>query len=158
MRMSLIKIRKYHTDCNNNPPHTVSFMTPIPSTSRRLHSEFIRLLFLQDHRETDRFFAVSGVQVTTWTFPLPSHDVLGSPERKSRRHPLQGCSFTYGLKYWWGTYHFKNTYSPITLANISSINLVFIFRCSSSPSNPLYGRSIDSSILVLVFHHTDTYI
>jgi hypothetical protein len=27
----------------------------------RLHSELIRILFLQTHRETDRFFAVSGV-------------------------------------------------------------------------------------------------
>jgi hypothetical protein len=32
------------------------------STSGRLHSEFVRLLFLQTHRETDRFFIVSGVQ------------------------------------------------------------------------------------------------
>ena len=32
------------------------------STSGRLHSEFVRLLFLQAHRETDRFFAASGVQ------------------------------------------------------------------------------------------------
>jgi hypothetical protein len=37
-------------------------MTAISSTSGRLHSEFVRLLFLQDHRETDRFFASSGVQ------------------------------------------------------------------------------------------------
>ena len=37
-------------------------MTDIVSTSDRLHSEFVRLLFLQDHRETDRFFAASGVQ------------------------------------------------------------------------------------------------
>jgi hypothetical protein len=37
-------------------------MSAIPSTSDRLHSEFVRLLFLQDHRETDHFFAVSGVQ------------------------------------------------------------------------------------------------
>jgi hypothetical protein len=35
---------------------------PIASTSGRLHSEFVRLLFLQDHRETDRFLPVSGVQ------------------------------------------------------------------------------------------------
>ncbi len=35
----------------------------IPSTSGRLHSEFVRLLFLQAHRETDRFFASSGVQL-----------------------------------------------------------------------------------------------
>ena len=34
----------------------------VASTSGRLHSEFVRLLFLQAHRETDRFFAASGVQ------------------------------------------------------------------------------------------------
>jgi hypothetical protein len=56
------KIRKYRADYNNNPPNTVSFMSPIASTSGRLHSEFVRLLFLQTHRETDRFFAASGVQ------------------------------------------------------------------------------------------------
>ena len=38
-------------------------MTAITSTSGRLHSEFIRLLFLQTYRETDRFFAVLGVQL-----------------------------------------------------------------------------------------------
>ena len=37
-------------------------MPTIVSTSGRLHSEFIRLLFLQSRRETDRFFASSGVQ------------------------------------------------------------------------------------------------
>ena len=38
-------------------------MPGIVSTSGRLHSEFVRLLFLQVHRETDRFFAASGVQL-----------------------------------------------------------------------------------------------
>ena len=38
-------------------------MPAIASTSGRLHSEFIRLLFLQAHRETDRFFAASGFQL-----------------------------------------------------------------------------------------------
>ena len=57
------KIRKYRVDYNNRPPSPVSFMPPIPSTSGRLHSEFVRLLFLQTHRETDRFFAASGVQL-----------------------------------------------------------------------------------------------
>ena len=37
-------------------------MPAIAGTTGRLHSEFIRLLFLQTHRETDRFFADSGVQ------------------------------------------------------------------------------------------------
>jgi hypothetical protein len=44
-----------------NVTNTVSFMTAIISTSGRLHSEFVRLLFLKAHRETDRFFASSGV-------------------------------------------------------------------------------------------------
>ena len=56
------KIRKYRDD-NNRPPSVVSFMSAIASTSVRLHSEFVRLLFLQAHRETDRFFAASGVQL-----------------------------------------------------------------------------------------------
>jgi hypothetical protein len=57
------KIRRYRADYNNKPPNTVSFMPDIASTSGRLHSEFVRLLFLQAHRETDRFFAASGVQL-----------------------------------------------------------------------------------------------
>jgi hypothetical protein len=56
------KIRKYRADYNNRPPSAVSFMPAIASTSDRLHVEFVRLLFLQAHRETDRFFAASGVQ------------------------------------------------------------------------------------------------
>jgi hypothetical protein len=38
-------------------------MPTVPSTSGRLNIEFVRLLFLQAHRETDRFFAASGVQL-----------------------------------------------------------------------------------------------
>jgi hypothetical protein len=55
------KIRKYRADYNNNP-NAISFMPTIASTSGRLHSAFIRILFLQPHRETHRFFAASGVQ------------------------------------------------------------------------------------------------
>jgi hypothetical protein len=61
------EIQKYRADYNNNPPNTVSFMPAIASTSGRLHSEFVRLSFLQAHRETDRFFAAPGVE-------LPQHD------------------------------------------------------------------------------------
>jgi hypothetical protein len=42
---------------SNNPPRGVDFMPTIASTSGRLHSEFIRILFLQSHRESDLFFA-----------------------------------------------------------------------------------------------------
>jgi hypothetical protein len=63
------KKRKYRTD-KNNPPHTVSFTSTISCVSGRLHSEFIRLLFLQDHRETDRFFTDSGVDLVQSTSGL----------------------------------------------------------------------------------------
>jgi hypothetical protein len=39
----------------------------LDSTSACLRSEFVRLLFLQDHREADRFFAASGVQLAQST-------------------------------------------------------------------------------------------
>ncbi len=55
------KIRKYRSDYNNN--NVISFMSVIGSTSGRLHSEFVRLIFLQDHRKTDRFYVASGVQL-----------------------------------------------------------------------------------------------
>ena len=42
-------------------------MPAIAGTTGRLHSEFIRLLFLQTHRETDRFFAASGVHLSEST-------------------------------------------------------------------------------------------
>ena len=57
------KIRKYHDDYNYNPPNSISFMHVIANASGRLHSEFVSLLFLQSHRETDHFFAGSGVQL-----------------------------------------------------------------------------------------------
>jgi hypothetical protein len=57
------KIRQYRADYHNRPSNAISFMPAIASTSGRLHSEFVRLLFLQAHRETDRFFAASGVQL-----------------------------------------------------------------------------------------------
>jgi hypothetical protein len=55
------KIRRYRTDYSNNLTRGVDFMSAIASTSGRLHSEFIRILFFQTHRETDHFFAASGV-------------------------------------------------------------------------------------------------
>ncbi len=60
----IIKSMTHTLPTSNNPPIAVSFIPAIPSTSGRLHSELIRLLFLQSHRETDRFFEASGV-------PLP---------------------------------------------------------------------------------------
>jgi hypothetical protein len=68
------KIRKYRGDYNNNPPNPVTFILTIPGTTGRLHSEFIRLLFLQAHRETDRFFysfrsSVSAIKLGRFVLP-----------------------------------------------------------------------------------------
>jgi hypothetical protein len=63
----LLTIRKYRANYSNNPPTAISFMPAIASTSGRLHSEFLRLLFLQAHRQTDRFFAASGFQLAHCT-------------------------------------------------------------------------------------------
>ena len=59
--------RIYRTDYNNNPPSSVACMPTIVSTSGRLHSEFVRLLFLQDHWETDHFFETSEIQLPSST-------------------------------------------------------------------------------------------
>jgi hypothetical protein len=52
-----------------------------------------------------------------------------------------------------------NTYSPITLANFSSINLISIFRYSSSSNNPVFVRYVDSSSLGFsLSSHRQSYI
>jgi hypothetical protein len=73
------KIQQYHTDYHNRPSNTISFIPGIVSTSGRIQSEFVCPLFLQVHRETDRFFAASGVQHN-----LP---VVSSVASKSHTHP-----------------------------------------------------------------------
>ena len=57
------KILQYHADHNNRPSNAISFLSAVDCTTGHLHCEFVYLLFLQTHRETDRFFAASGVQL-----------------------------------------------------------------------------------------------
>jgi hypothetical protein len=69
----------------NNPPIPTSFMSVIASTSGRLHNEFVRLLFLLTHRETDPFFTSSGVQLPHSTSGLfHFHRSVVSSQIKSR--------------------------------------------------------------------------
>ena len=56
------KIRSYRPDNYNRPSNVISFVTVVTSTSGRLHCDLVCLLFLQDHRETDRFLVDSRVQ------------------------------------------------------------------------------------------------
>jgi hypothetical protein len=75
------KIRSYRADYNNRPSNAISFMPDIASTSGRLHSEFVCLLILQIHWETDRFqvfcsFRSSASAIYQWSVPLPLRAVL----------------------------------------------------------------------------------
>ncbi len=59
MRLLLTKLENIELIIITDLLNDISFMTAIASTSVRLHSEFVRLLFLQAYREIDRFFAAS---------------------------------------------------------------------------------------------------
>ena len=79
------KIRQYRADYNNRPSNAISCMPAIASMSGRLHSEFVRLLFLQAHLETDRFFAASGVQLAQSTSGQFHYRHTGSPHSSNRK-------------------------------------------------------------------------
>jgi hypothetical protein len=48
----------YRQQCADN--QNISFLPAIMSTSTRMHGEFLRLLFLQAHRETEAQFTAAG--------------------------------------------------------------------------------------------------
>ena len=78
------KIRKYRADYNNNPPNTVSFMPAIASTSGRLHSEFVRLLFFKNRVDLTLVKAAAlritlnldGAPITSKSHTHPSHSQI----------------------------------------------------------------------------------
>jgi hypothetical protein len=84
-------IRKYRADYNNRPPSAVSFMSDITSTSGRLHSEFVRLLFLQAPRETELFCSFRSSTSRPTTSKSPDRSVTpptGLPLNAHATHVL----------------------------------------------------------------------
>ena len=53
------KINGYRQQYADN--QNISFLPAIMSTSTRMHGEFLRLLFLQAHRETEAHFTAAGM-------------------------------------------------------------------------------------------------
>jgi hypothetical protein len=53
------KINSYRQQYADN--QNISFLPAILSTSTRMHGEFLRLLFLQAHRETEAHFTATGM-------------------------------------------------------------------------------------------------
>ena len=72
--------------------------------------------------------------------------VLLPTQFKMWQHPSQGGRFTWNSKYRRCTFSVTISHSPITLVNLSSINLVSIFKCSSPPLNPVNVRRVDPSV------------
>jgi hypothetical protein len=91
------KIRYYRADYNNRPSTSISFMPAVASTSGRLHCEYVRILLLQAHRKTDRFFAASGVELaqTSRDFFHYRRAAFYSQLKSKVPHPRQGHRITY---------------------------------------------------------------
>ena len=94
---------------------------------RRLHGEFVRLLFLQDHREIDRFLAASGVQLAQTNFHF--RRAAFSSQLKSRvGNILAKAAALLIVLNIDGAPIASRSHSPITHSKLSPINLVSILR------------------------------
>jgi hypothetical protein len=62
----------YGAEYNNRRSKSISYMPAVASTFGRLHCEILRILFLQAHRETHRFFLqVQELRLRSKPGPLP---------------------------------------------------------------------------------------
>ncbi len=116
------KIRKYRSDYNNNPPTVVSFIPPVTSTS----GDYIVNSY--------DFYSYSLIGKLTAFLQLQEFSLRNKTVDSSTSTTRISLNISKS--------------GPIILTNFSSINLVFIFRCSSSPSNPVSERHVVSSALV----------
>jgi hypothetical protein len=96
--------------------------------------------FLQLQDFSLRHITVASSTTTVRCSPHNSNLRLG--------YSLWGCSTADYFEYRRRPCVVQITHSPITLVNLSSINFVSIFRCSSPPHNPVYVSRVDPSPLV----------
>ena len=78
------KINGYRQQYAGN--QNISFLPAIVSPSTRVHGEFLRLLFLQAHRETEAHFTATGLpsQHNSYKFRFSPRGLLPGPEEQSR--------------------------------------------------------------------------
>jgi hypothetical protein len=79
------KIRQYRADYNNRPSNAIAFMPAIPNTSGRSHSEFVRLLFLQAHRETDALWQLQESSLRNLPVASSTTAARRSPHSSNRK-------------------------------------------------------------------------
>jgi hypothetical protein len=85
--VSTDKIWTYRTDYHNRPSNVISYVWSF--------TQWICLLFLQSHWETDRFFAVSGIHLDL-PVDSPSSSTWCSPHNSS----LRSTTFSSRPKYY----------------------------------------------------------
>ena len=80
----------------------------------------------------------SACAIQQWTLSLPPRRASFSSQFKSKVVSTLAKAVPLRIK-------LNLDGTPITLSNLSSINFVSIFRCSSSPRNPVYASRVDLS-------------
>jgi hypothetical protein len=111
-------------------------MTDIASTSGSLHSEFVIFYSekLQGHRtrKLTAFLHLQGFNLHNQTVVSSTTSVWCSPHRSKGKWATSSTRLkNYGSLNIDGVPIASKTHSPITLPNLSSINLISIFRYSS---------------------------
>jgi hypothetical protein len=91
--------------------------------------------------------SVSEIKLGSYVLSLSPRDCPESAQVKMWTATRKDCCFTCYPQSRWRTYRISFSHSPITFTNISVINLVSIFRCSSSKTNSVYARRVNSLVL-----------
>jgi hypothetical protein len=79
------KIRQYRANYNNNPSNAISYIPAVASTSGRLHSAFVRPVFLQAHRETNRFLQLQEFSLRNMTVASSTTAARRSPHSPNKK-------------------------------------------------------------------------
>ena len=117
------KIAAYRQQYADN--QNISFLPAIVSTSTRMHGEFLRLLFLQAHRETEAHFTAAG---------------MSSQTNNSEALRFKRAAFYNGLK------------SKVGLAKAASLRIPQVQGCGIV-ATPMHAPSRTPLLLPLLLSH-----
>ncbi len=144
------KIRKYHTDYNNNPPNATSFMSVVGSTSGRLHSEFVILLFYRIIGKLTVFLQFQEFSLCNPTVTTSTATTRCSPQ-SSNQNTTSSLS---RWKFYYVTYNSKfrrRTYSFTIHSQTSRLLTSSLSLGVPVPRATVYTSHVDLSSLVQSF-------
>jgi hypothetical protein len=121
------KVNGYRQQYTDNP--NISFLPAIMTTSSRMHGEFLRLLFLQVHRETTAHFIATGL--------------LSQQNRSDNAFQFKHAAFYMGLKSKVG----------LVAAKASALRINLNIQGCSVVAPPLHAPSRAPLLLPLLLAH-----